>query len=243
MPESVAGFSDGTVVGIDTFNWRVNVHNADGSPRLAFGSRSTFNYPRGIAAHRSANQIVVGDTDASQVEKYTMTGQRLWQANGVKPWGIAVDQVDGRVYAAEFISNRIRVVNSNGSLGATFSGGLSTPRFVAVDPTDRSVWVSNHGSGRIVHFSSTGQALGSFASGAGTAAGIAVSGDTIFLADKLGNQIRMYTKAGTPAGTFGGSGTGLGRFRNPTGLDLVGDRLYVMEFGGERIQELRVVTN
>ncbi|MGB0100781.1 MAG: hypothetical protein WBP61_10925 [Nocardioides sp.] len=243
LPESVAGFDDGTVVGVDTFNWRINVHNADGSPRLAFGSRNDFNYPRGIAAFRSASQIIVGDTDASQVEKYTMTGQRLWQANGVKPWGVAVDQVDGRIYAAEFISNRIRVVNSNGSLGATFSGGLSNPRFVAVDPVDRSVWVSNHGSGRIVHFSSTGQALGSFASGAGTAAGIAVSADTIFLADKSGNRIRMYSKSGTPTGTFGSSGAGLGRFRSPTGLDLVGDRLYVMEFGGERIHELRVVSN
>lgn len=240
LPESVAGMSDGTVVGIDTFNWRVNVHNADGSPRLAFGTRNDFNYPRGLAAHRSANQIVIGDTDAGQVEKYTLTGQRIWQANGVKPWGLAVDQVDGRIYAAEFQSNRVRVVNSNGTLGATFSGGLSNPRFVAVDPVDRSVWVSNHGSGRIVHFSSTGQQLGSFASGAGTAAGIAVSNDTIFLASKSGNQIRMYSKGGTLTGTFGGSGTGLGRFRSPVGVDLVGDRLYVMEFGGERIHELRV---
>lgn len=242
LPESVAGFNDGTVVGIDTFNWRVNVHNADGSPRLAFGTRNDFNYPRGIAAHRSASQIVVGDTDAGQVEKYTLTGQRLWQASGVKPWGIAVDQADGRIYAAEFISNRIRVVNSNGTLGATFSGGLSNPRFVAVDPVDRSVWVSNHGSGRIVHFSSTGQPLGSFASGAGTAAGIAVNADTIFLADKSGSRIRMYTKAGSLTGTFGGAGGGLGQFRNPVGLDLVGSRLYVMEFGGERIHELRVVS-
>lgn len=243
MPESVAGLGDGTVVGVDTFNWRVNVHNADGTPRLAFGNRSVFNYPRGIAAFRSANQVLVGDTDASQVEKYTVTGQRLWQVGGVKPWGIAVDQVDGRVYAAEFVSNRIRVVTSNGTLGATFSGGLNNPRFVAVDPVDRSVWVSNQGNGRIVHFSSTGQALGSFASGAGQAAGIAVNADTVFLADKGGNQIRMYSKTGTPTGTFGGSGTGLGRFRGPAGLDLVGDRLYVMEFGGERIQELRVTTS
>jgi tripartite motif-containing protein 71 len=243
MPESVAGFDDGTVVGTDTFNWRINVHNADGTPRLAFGTRNDFNYARGVGACRSANQIIVGDTDAGQVEKYTMTGQRLWLASGVKPWGIAVDQADCRIYAAEFISNRIRVVNSNGTLGATFSGGLSNPRFVAVDPTDRSVWVSNQGSGRIVHFSSTGAALGSFASGASQAAGIAVSADTIFLADKGGNVIRMYSKSGTPAGTFGGSGAGLGRFRSPAGLDLVGNSLYVMEFGGERIQQLRVTTS
>jgi hypothetical protein len=243
MPESVAGFNDGTVVGTDTFNWRVNVHNADGTPRLAFGTRNDFNYARGIAADRGANQIVVGDTDAQQVEKFSMTGQRLWTATGVKPWGVAVDQVDGRIYAAKFISNRIRVVNSNGSLGATFSGGLANPRFVTVDPTDRSVWVSNQGNGRIVHFSSTGAALGSFATGASQPAGIAVNANTIFLADKGGNVIRMYSKSGTATGTFGGSGSTLGRFRSPAGLDLVGNNLYVMEFGGERIQQLRVVTS
>ena len=166
LPEGVAADDDGTVVGIDSFNWRVNVHNADGTPRLAFGTRNNFNYPRGIAMHRSANTIVVGNTDSAQVDKYSMTGQRLWTADGREAVGRRVDQVDGRIYAAEFIANRIRVVNSNGSLGATFTGGLSNPRGVAVDPTDRSIWVSNQGSGRIVHFSSTGQTLGSFASGA-----------------------------------------------------------------------------
>lgn len=238
LPENVAAFPDGTVAGIDTFNWRVNVHNADGTPRLAFGNRNLFNYPRGLAAHRSAGTLVIGDTDAGQVEKYSLSGQRLWTASGVKPWAVAVDQVDGRIYAAEFLANRVRVINSDGTLGTTFSGGLANPRGIAVDPVDRSVWVANAGNGRIVHFSSTGAQLGSFATGAGTPADVEVSGDTIFLADKGGNQIRMYTKSGTQTGSY--AGTGNARLRTPTGLDLVGDRLYVMEFGGERIQELRV---
>jgi DNA-binding beta-propeller fold protein YncE len=243
MPEGVAAFSDGTVAGIDTFNWRVNVHNADGTPRLAFGTRLSFNYPRGLAADRTQNTLVIGDTDAQQVEKYTLTGQRLWTATGVKPWGVAVDQVDGTIYAAEFIANRVRVISSSGNPGATFTGSLSNPRGIAVDPVDRSVWVSNQGSGRIVHFSRTGQLLGSFASGAGMAADLEVNADTIFLADKGGNRIRMYSKAGTATGSFGSGGSALGRFQSPAGLDLVGDRLYVIEMGGERIQELRVVTS
>ncbi len=243
MPDGVAAFDDGTVAGIDTFNWRVNVHNADGSPRLAFGTRLNFNYPRGLAADRVQSTLVIGDTDASQVEKYSLTGQRLWQTSGVKPWAVAVDQTDGTIYAAEFIANRVRVLTSGGALGATFTGGLSNPRGIAVDPVDRSVWVSNQGNGRIVHFSRTGQLLGSFASGAGQAADLAVNTDTIFLADKGGNRIRMYSKAGTATGSFGSAGSALGRFQAPAGLDLVGDRLYVIEMGGERIQELRVVTN
>jgi DNA-binding beta-propeller fold protein YncE len=243
MPEGVAAFADGTVAGVDSFNWRVNVHNADGTPRTAFGTRNVLNYPRGLAADRGQNTLVVGNTDAQNVIKYSLTGQRLWTATGVKPWGVTVDQVDGTIYAAEFASNRIRVIRQNGTLGATFSGGLSNPRGVAVDPVDRSVWVSNQGSGRIVHFSATGQALGSFATGAGQAADLEVNGDTIFLADKGGNRILLYSKTGTPTGTFGSAGSTLGRFQGPTGMDLVGDRLYVIEMGGERIQELRVAVS
>ncbi len=240
LPESVAAFADGTVAGLDSFNWRVNMHNADGSPRLAFGTRSVFNYPRGLAADRGQNTLVVGNTDGRSVAKYSLTGTRLWQVAGVTPWGVAVDQVDGTIYAAEFQSARVRVIGRDGTLGPTFSGGLSIPRGVAVDPVDRSVWVSNQGSGQIVHFSASGQQLGSFPSGALQAADLEVNADTIFLADKRGHQIRMYSKSGVATGTFGSGGSTLGRFQSPAGLDLVGNRLYVMEMGGERIQELLV---
>jgi DNA-binding beta-propeller fold protein YncE len=111
---------------------------------------------------------------------------------------------------------------------------------VTVDPDDRSVWVSNRKGGRIVHFSRTGEVLGSFESGAVEAFGIAVDHDTVFVADAGANTIRMFTKSGTATGTFGSTGIALGRFRKPTGLDLVGNLLYVMERRGERIQELRV---
>ena len=37
----------------------------------------------------------------------------------------AIDQVDGRIYAAEFISNRVRVVNSDGSLIAPGETGVN----------------------------------------------------------------------------------------------------------------------
>ena len=243
MPESVAAFADGTVAGLDSFNWRVNLHAPDGSPRSAFGSRLVLNYPRGLAAHRSERTLVVGNTDARSVAKFALDGTRLWQTAGVQPWAVAVDQVDGTVYAAEHQLARVRVLRANGALGPTFSGGLATPRGIAVDPVDRSVWVANQGNGRIVHFSATGRQLGSFAGGAVQAADVEVSADTVFLADKRGNTIRMFTKSGTPIGTYGSAGTGLGRFSGPAGLDLVGDRLYVMEMGGERIQELRVTTS
>ena len=243
MPEGVAAFPDGTVAGLDTFNWRVNVHPGNGSAATAFGTRTVFNYPRGLAADRDEGTLVVGNTDSAQVDKYTRSGQKLWSAEGVKPWAVAVDQDDGTIYASEFIANRVRVIDADGSLGPTMSGGLSNPRGIAVDPVDGSVWVSNQGNGRIVHFAADGDLLGSFDAGAVKLADVEVNADTVFLADKQANLIRMYTKAGTPTGNFGGGGTALGRFRSPAGLDLMGDRLYVMEMRGERIQELRISVN
>jgi tripartite motif-containing protein 71 len=242
MPETVAAFSDGTVAGLDTFNWRINIHAPDGTPVRAFGTRNVFNYPRGLAADRREKTLVVGNTDGSRVDKYTLDGRRLWTVPGVKPWGVAVDQTDGTIYAAEFQTGRIRVLGSDGSLGPTITGGLVNPRGIAVDPVDRSVWVAQGGrNGRISHFSRDGEPLGSFESGAAQAADVEVSADTVFLADKDAHVIRMFSKAGAPTGTFGQRGIGVGRFRSPGGLELVGNRLYVMEMRGERIQELRVV--
>lgn len=242
MPASVAVMADGTVAGLDTFNWRVNVHNADGSPRSAFGSRLVFNYPRGMASYRADNTVLIGNTDSVQVDKYTLSGTRLWSAHGIKSWAIAVDQVDGTAYAAQPFVNNVVPIRSNGTTLAPFgAGALSVPKGIAVDPVDRTIWVSNSGSGRIVHFSRTGQVLGSFSSGAGKAADLEVDQETIYLADQGGNVIRMYDKSGVPRGSFGGFGTTLGRFRGPMGMDLLGDRLFVIEMDGERIQELRIV--
>jgi DNA-binding beta-propeller fold protein YncE len=242
MPETVAAFDDGTVAGLDTFNWRINVHDAAGAPVRAFGNRSSFNYPRGLAADRSENTLVVANTDGNRTEKFTLTGRRLWSVPDVKAWGVAVDQVDGTIYAAESGKNRVQVLGPDGTLGPTMTGGLANPRGIAVDAADRSVWVADHGvNGRISHFSRSGELLGSFPSGAVQAADVEANEDTVFLADKGANVIRMYSKDGTPAGTFGQGGAALGRFRSPGGLDLVGNRLYVMEMRGERIQELRLV--
>ena len=175
--------------------------------------------------------------------RYSTTGQRLWLATGVKAWDVAVGPT-GTVYAAEFEANRVRVISANGVLGSTLgSGQLSNPRGIAVDPVDGSLWVANQGSRRVVHLSATGASLpGSFTiNGALQLAGIAVDNDTIYVSDKAGNVIRLFTKSGQSQGTFGGTGTAAGRFQRPAGLDLVGDRLYVMETVNERIQELRIV--
>jgi DNA-binding beta-propeller fold protein YncE len=244
-PGSVAVMEDGTIAGLDSFNWRVNIHNADGTPRLAFGTRSVLNYPRGIAPDRSAGMVVVANSDGQKVERWTLNGTRLWQVPGIQSFAVAVDQVDGTAYAAQQNRNVVTPVSRTGTVLSSFgSGHLNNPRGVAVDPGDRSIWVSNQATGKIAHFSREGVFLGSFVTGSSQAADLEVSAaGIIYLADQKANVIRMFTTTGTSLGSFGGAGTALGKLKGPMGMDLLGDRLYVMERVGERIQEFRIVSS
>lgn len=244
-PGGVAVMADGTVVGLDSFNWRVNVHNADGSPRLAFGTRSVFNYPRGIAPDRTDGTLVVANSDGQKVERWTLTGTRLWQVAGIQSFAVAVDQVDGTAYAAQQNRNVVTPVTRTGTVLPSIGAGfLNNPRGVAVDPVDGSIWVSNQATGKVVHLSRAGAFLGSFVTGSTQAADLEVSAaGVIYLADQGASVIRMFTTSGTSLGSYGGVGTALGKFKGPMGMDLLGDRLFVMERLGERIQELRIVTS
>jgi tripartite motif-containing protein 71 len=241
QPGGVGVDDDGTVYVADTFNWRVQRFDPTGRFVGQFGSRLLLNYARGLAVDRREGTLIVGNTDAQQVDKYTVDGGRLWSVPGVKSFSVAVDQRDGTVYGAQYLANKVTVLSADGRVLREFGAGLlDDPRGIAVDPSDRSVWVSNQGSGQIVHFSRAGAPLGSFPSGAVRSADLEVDADTVYLADKLGDRLRLFAKTGEPRGTFGATGTGLGRFRGPQGMDLLGDRLYVTESGGERVQELRV---
>jgi len=241
QPSGVAVDGDGRLYGVDTFNWRVNSHRPDGTTGPSFGDRHTLNYPRGIAVDRAQRSIIVGNTEFSRIEKYSPDGERLWWVSSISTFAVTVDQSTGRVYAADQTRDVVTVISRDGAVLSSFGQGqLANPRGVSVDPMDGSVWVANEDSGRIAHFDADGNVLGAFDSGAAQAMEIEVSADTIFLADKRAHVIRMYDKQGSAQGSFGGLGDGLGRFRFPHGLDLLGDRLFVMESGNERIQELRI---
>jgi DNA-binding beta-propeller fold protein YncE len=241
QPGGATVLADGTLAVVDSFNWRVVLQEADGDPLSTFGTRLIFNYPRGIAADLAQGTVVVANTDAQNVVEH-LGGQRLWTATGVKAWDVAVGPT-GTVYAAEFELGRVRIIQPNGALGATFgTGQLSNPRGIAIDPLDGSVWVANQGTGRVVHFSASGALLGSFATPSQQLTGIALDATTVFVSDKAGNVIRLYSRAGALRATVGGGGSAPGRFQQPAGLDVRGDRLYVTETGNERVQELRITS-
>jgi DNA-binding beta-propeller fold protein YncE len=62
----------------------------------------------------------------------------------------------------------------------------------------------------------------------------------VYVADPASNTVAVWRKDGTFVDTFGGGGAALGKLRQPQGLDLVGDTLYVAEQKNERISTWRI---
>jgi hypothetical protein len=70
------------------------------------------------------------------------------------------------------------------------------------------------------------------------AADVVTDADHVFVADVDANRVKVWTKAGSFVGAFGGPGNG-GLLR-PHGMTLVGDRLYVVEQTGEKVTVFQV---
>ena len=64
---------------------------------------------------------------------------------------------------------------------------------------------------------------------------VEVDATHVYVADPPHNTVAVWRKDGTFVDEFGGGGAALGKLRQPQGLDLVGDLLYVAEQANERV--------
>ncbi len=261
QPRGVSVDTAGNIYVTDTHNWRVQKFAPNGTFLQEFGSRGggnySFNYQRGISVDRRDNSFVVADTDNHLIKKYSSTGVFQWSRGGFgtglgqfkNPHSLDVG-ADGRIAVADTQNQRVVLLSSSGQPQSMFgsmgsgNGQFRFPRSVSWD-TDGTLWVSDSIRGDVQHFSSTGQFLGRIApSGSGSnsllrAADVEVGGNLVYVADVDAHRIKVWTKAGAFQGAFGGPGNG--NLLRPHGMELVGDRLYVVEQTNERVTEFRVV--
>ncbi len=237
--------SDGGIVVNDTFNWRVQTLTADGAFVRQFGTRATFNYARGVAVDPRDNSIVVANSDGQNLKKFSATGQLQWTTpKGLRSFSVDVAP-DGTIYAADGGNGRIVVLNPAGqTIGTIGNRETVTPRGIEVDP-DGSLWLVGSDNGRIVHYAADGTVLGTFGSKGQQAdqlveaADLTVDSTRVYVADKAKHRVKVWTKDGTFLGSFGAMGTGPGQLVFPMGLATLGEgRIYVLDAGGERIQEM-----
>lgn len=179
------------------------------------------------------------------------------------PGGLAFSG-NGSLYVSEVSTNRIMrvnqgtgaVTNSSGDGTAGTVDGISTaarfnnPSFMASDGTN--LYVSQVGTG----LGSDSQDAIRKVDGIGTVTtlvtstdandpeGIVISGDLLYWANRATHQIKSYNittgDIAVVAGT-GGAGTGDGAassatFNQPFGIAIIGNKLYVTDFGSHRIR-------
>jgi DNA-binding beta-propeller fold protein YncE len=251
---------------VDTMNQRFQRFSPTGTPLGEWGTRGGptalgFNYPRGIAVDDTGpgcptyTCVLLADTDTGSVVKFDANGSPVWalgSKGAIKAWSLAVGP-DGTVYAPDVSKDRIVVISAAGAqvrqFGSTGRGERQFlfPRGIAVDPTDGTLWVADSQRGDIQHLTPTGAYLGRVVpSAAGVTVrqlmDVQVAGQYLVVSDTKAHRLYLFSKSGTLVGTAGGGGRALGRMLGPMGMDVVGDRLYVAEATGNRVQEFSIGT-
>ena len=209
-PRGIAVAADGRLFVADERNHRIRVISADGATvstyagdgvsAFADGSTSTarFRFPSGVAlaadgrvfvADESNHRIRVISANGATVSTYAGSGSGF--ANGSTstagfrfPTGVAV-AADGRVFVADTLNHRIRVISADGATVSTYAGSGNAGTFG-----------------------------GGFADGSTTTAQfdnptdlVVASDGRLFVADINNSRIRVISADGASVSTYAGSGT------------------------------------
>lgn len=225
--------------------------------------------PGGVATDAAGN-VYVADTANDRILKFNPLGTPTasWGTSGKgplqfrSPSDVAVDS-SGTVYVADTGNDRIQRIFSNGQYDTEWGGfGSGTGRFdlpvaVEADSSGR-VWVADRGNDRLQRFNSWGSmecAINGDGVGLGDTpcatdpggvpagrftepTGLAVRGDRVFVTAAGNDSVIRFSDEGEFETTWGGTGTGVGRFLEPAGIavDVTGS-VYVADTGNDRIQK------
>ena len=261
----VAVDSAGHVWVVDTGSSWVDEFTATGEYIKRFGAEGTgngqFKQPRGIAVD-SEGHIWVADTGNNRVQELSSTGAfiRTFGSEGTeagkfkKPTAITIDS-SGNVWVADTENNRVQEFSSTGTYLREAGNVLATakPEGIAANAKG-DVWVSNTLYSGEVEYSATGAEIGSvalFKKGSGNGelkepAGLAVSGEDLYVMDRGNSRVeefKLAEKEGKTSGAylaqFGKSGSGNGQFKGPQGIALDKEgHVWVADAGNSRLQEL-----
>src|SRR4029077_10880139 len=116
------------------------------------------------------------------------------------------------------------------------------PAGIAVDG-EGNVYVSDYALDRVVKFGPDGVVLAQWG-GSGSNPGqlnapfgVAIDDrNTLFVVDQLNNRVQHFAAGGSVLGPWGGAGAGASDLRTPFGVADAGGRIYVADFGNDRVQ-------
>jgi hypothetical protein len=148
------------------------------------------------------------------------------------PTAVAVDSSEN-VYVAESSKNRVQIFDYAGVFLGEIAG-LAKPLSVAVDENGR-IYIGNDNSNNVEVYDPARNLLFKLGQGDGEFLkpnGIAIDDlGNIYVADSDADLIKVYNNAGTAEFTFGGTGSGVGKFNFPTSLaiDTIAQEIFVSD--------------
>lgn len=184
-PHSVEVASDGSIVVVDTWNYRIRVFNSDWEQIAIWGQpltvgigapedpRDGFWGPRDVAIGPD-DLVYIADTGNKRIRVYTLEGEWVrdlgsggsgeGQLN--EPTGIAIHS-DGRVFIADTWNRRISVFGSDGSWLAHYQvrawyDEFGNRPYMALDEARNLLYVTDPDGGRVLVYSIAGDCLGAF---------------------------------------------------------------------------------
>jgi uncharacterized protein (TIGR03663 family) len=172
------------------------------------------------------------------------------------PKDVAVDS-SGRVYVTEGRANRVTILDRDGSVVGRFGesgasdGQFNEPWGIAVAPSG-DIYVADTWNHRIQRFDRSGRFISTWGAhgdsqgqvgvGSGQFWGprdIVVGPDgRLYVSDTGNKRIQVFDSDGSPISALGGEGSAPGRLREPVGLGLAPDGLWIADAWNNRVQKV-----
>lgn len=219
-------------------------------------SAGFFHRPRGLTWSAELDALYVVDWDG-RIQRFSRAGQvqiswMMPEVDKGKPEGICLTP-EGHLLVADTHYSRViefdavgREVRRWGSYG-TETGQFIYPVAICMDARNR-IYVAEYGENdRVQVFDRTGHylhSIGEFGDDAGQLqrpSGLAIGPEgAVYVADAVNHRLQVFTPDGTLLRIMGGQGQEPGHFYYPYDLSIRGEDLYVVEYGGQRVQKLRL---
>ena len=187
-PNSVAAMPDGSLLVVDTWNYRIQQLDAAGSPVTEWGQAGQFGFdapsdptdgfwgPRDVAVSDDG-RVYVADTGNKRVRVYALDGLDAAHQFDIgtggsgdgeldEPSGLAIHS-DGRLFVADTWNQRIAVFDAHGNhlenfrVRGWYNDTVNRP-YLALDEDRHFLYISDPDSKRILVYHPSGSCIGSF---------------------------------------------------------------------------------